>query len=109
MYVGSVVKIIIDLYLKNSRGVFHIASKKGMSKYDFAKAIASKFKLSAECLTESSVKDFGGLKNRGSNLELDVSKAESLLGYSFETSTEGIELAKRERLYWKEFFEQSLK
>ncbi len=71
---------IMDLMLdKDLRGIFNLASKSRISKYDFARQIARTFKLDDNLIKPISINDHPFSGKRGKDLSLDVKKLSKAL------------------------------
>lgn len=91
---------LFDLIDKNASGIFNLAAREVASKADFLLKLAHQLELPVSGCTFVSVHSVGGVL-RADSLGLDVSKAETLLGYPLPKMDEVIaELAReyRERL-----------
>ncbi len=91
---------LFDLIDKNALGIFNLAAREVASKADFLLKLAHQLELSVSGCTFGSVHSVGGVL-RADSLGLDVSKAETILGYPLPKMDEVIaELAReyRERL-----------
>jgi len=91
---------LFDLIDKNASGIFNLAAREVASKADFLLKLAHQLELSVSGCTFGSVHSVGGVL-RADSLGLDVSKAETILGYPLPKMDEVIaELAReyRERL-----------
>lgn len=80
--VYSFSNILLDLSQIRASGIFNVGCNDIFSKKQFIIAFADKFNLVLKSMTDVSVNSFLSVK-RATNLGLDVSKAETLLGYSF--------------------------
>jgi len=91
---------LFDLIDKNASGIFNLAAREVASKADFLLKLAHQLALPVSGCTFGSVHSVGGVL-RADSLGLDVSKAETILGYPLPKMDEVIaELAReyRERL-----------
>ncbi|MDR3151823.1 MAG: hypothetical protein LBT67_03150, partial [Holosporaceae bacterium] len=73
----------MDLIEKKICGLINVASREVFSKAEFIKTLADVFGFSVKNTTISSVKKL--LPNRADSLGLDVSRAETILGYTLPT------------------------
>lgn len=96
IYAGHLADLIAQLVDIPPAGLIHIGSSDGKSKYDFAHLVAEVFELPNEKIRSESIKGPFGLPNRGENLTLDSSLAETLLGVSLPSQRAGVLAAKSE-------------
>jgi len=75
---------LFDLINKKPRGILNVAAKEVKSKKEFIEAIADKLSIHLTASETGSVFDLHGVA-RAESLGLDISKAESILGYSLPT------------------------
>jgi dTDP-4-dehydrorhamnose reductase len=83
-------KILFDLIEKKPTGILNISSSDVSSKKDFIESFAVGMKFDVSNVTTGSVKKLQGAR-RANSLGLDVSRAQTLLGYSFPTKDMVIE------------------
>jgi len=74
LYVGDLVEIMFGMLEKKLAGLYHVVSPECLSKYDFGKRIADKFRLDGSLIAPVSVYDGGLLAKRSPNLTLRVDK-----------------------------------
>tara|TARA_B100000795_G_C22777866_1_gene430866 strand:+ start:676 stop:1527 length:852 start_codon:yes stop_codon:yes gene_type:complete len=82
--------IIFELYKKNVTGIFNIGSKNNISKLNFAKKIANKFKLDKKYL--SSYKSDYSLHQRPLNTFMNTEKLKNKIKINIPTVEDGIRL-----------------
>jgi dTDP-4-dehydrorhamnose reductase len=93
--VNNLSDIIKDLIDNNVSGLFHVAGKTKLSKYDFGILLADVFNLDRALINKSSVDNFPFKAKRSNNMALDVSYAESKLKSSeLLNARSGLELFK---------------
>lgn len=88
-------KSLLDLIEKDAKGIINLASREVSSKKEFIESLAKTFGFSLENTSIGSVSSLATSK-RADSLGLDVSKAESLLGYRLPTLSEVIKQLKKE-------------
>jgi dTDP-4-dehydrorhamnose reductase len=76
-------KILMDLIEKKIYGLINVGSREVFSKAEFIKTLADVFGFNVKNATVGSVKKL--FPNRGESLGLDVSRAETILGYTLPT------------------------
>ena len=96
-YVESLLDAIWALNSRKAEGVFHIASKDPMSKYDFGIEIAKVFSLDAQLIeaVSETIEPRAGVNKR--NISLDSTKYENFTGLVLPTQLAGIQRAKAAR------------
>ena len=94
MYAQQLVEAIWTLAERDARGVFHVASKDPLSKYDFAIAAADVFELDASLVfpTSEGIEPRDWAKSR--DISLDTSKFESFTQTPAPTQRQGLTAAR---------------
>jgi dTDP-4-dehydrorhamnose reductase len=80
LLVDDLARLILLSLERNLRGIYHIASLEGMSKYDFGVGIARLFGLDERLISEASIADSGLKATRSANLSLCTDKLAAALG-----------------------------
>jgi len=78
--IETVAQAAHDLIELNAQGVFHVVGDERISKYEFGRRIAEKFKLDAGLLAPGALGDQASLVQRPHDMSLSNEKARSLLG-----------------------------
>src|SRR5574341_285035 len=84
--IDQAVRAIVELGLKASSGIYHIAGKDRISRSDFAKLVFESFGFNLSLL--ELIEDRSGLRQENSCL--NCVQTEQILGWSFENLTDGI-------------------
>lgn len=84
-------KLLLGLIEKNASGIFNLASSQVSSKEQFILALAKRLNLPKDNTKTASMTKLDQTVDRNESLGLDVSKAESLLGYSLPALNDVIE------------------
>ena len=94
MYAQQLVEAIWTLAERDARGIFHVASKDPLSKYDFAIAAADVFELDASLVfpTSEGIEPRDWAKSR--DISLDTSKFESFTQTPAPTQRQGLTAAR---------------
>jgi dTDP-4-dehydrorhamnose reductase len=74
-------ELLINMLEKQLSGIYHVASRDAMSKYDFGVSLAHQFSLDESLIQPVSYKQVGLLAQRSPNLTLNTSKLTRDLGY----------------------------
>lgn len=88
---------VIKLYLSNLSGIYNIVSDNRLSKYDFAKKVASRFSLEQNLIIPCLMEEISLRAPRPKNLSLDNNKAQIALGGNIGTVDDFIDI-----LYYQE-------
>lgn len=96
LYVDYLIDYLVDLVELRSRGLFHVASGEPISKYEFGRLIASSFGFDPSKVIRAQSSSVLAVR-RGSQMGLDVSKLESILGDRAAGQQLGIERLKEGR------------
>lgn len=91
LHMATLAQLIVELIRRRLSGVFNLGSREGLSKLDFARAIAAHLGLSTENATAGRAADIAGRAPRPSDLRLDVTRVETLLGRPMPTLREEID------------------
>jgi dTDP-4-dehydrorhamnose reductase len=89
LLVTDLASIMLDLLKKNARGIFHVASRDHLSKYEFGVAIAKQFGLNEDLIQPTATTETTA--PRALNLALRTTRVEKMLGMRIPTIAEGIE------------------
>ena len=81
-YIGNVAPAIKKLVESNSIGIFHLASKENLSRYEFAKLIAKEFNLDTSNIKPVKLDDFKLAARRPKKTFLNVEKISNLFEIS---------------------------
>ena len=87
----SLARAIHKAIERNSQGMLHIAGSERISRFDFARRVASRFDLDESLLIPVQMKDLGWVARRPRDSSLDVGKAEKELGIELLGVDEGLE------------------
>lgn len=99
MLANDLCDVILDLVALGgaNRGVFHAVGGQGLSKYEFARAVAHTFGLDETLIDATSFRDVALRAPRSPNLALDVSKTEQALGRKMPDVMSGLQKFKQLR------------
>lgn len=97
IYAGDLANSVVELLKQGHTGIVHLAGSERLSKLEFAHALADVFDYSSSLITPIKVSDLDLNADRGRDLSLDSSHAESLLGRSLPNCRVGLERMKQER------------
>lgn len=81
----------LQLWRKEARGLYHLAGREAVSRYDFALKICEVFGLDGNSLTPVSTQELKQRAQRPPNASLDVSRVERMLGRRMLDVKEGLE------------------
>ena len=81
LYVRLLADLLVEMVLKDAKGIYHVFSSETMSKYDFGVSIAEKFGYDPGLIRPVSWKDGGLTARRSPNLIMNTDKLRSLLGH----------------------------
>jgi len=87
----SLARAIHKAIERNSQGMLHIAGSERISRFDFARRVASRFDLDESLLIPVQMKDLNWVARRPRDSSLDVGKAEKELGIELLGVDEGLE------------------
>jgi dTDP-4-dehydrorhamnose reductase len=91
MLVTDLAEEILRVAGSQASGVFHVASRDAVNKFEFGVRLARRFGLDPELVLPASVEEAGLAARRGSRLDLDVGKYESTFDLHLPTVDAGIE------------------
>ena len=95
LQVSYLVESIEELVSKNARGIIHVASTESISKFDFGRSLAAEFGFDPRLVVQAVSTDH--LKHRrGSNLSMQSSAAEAILGRPMPTQASGLDRLRSE-------------
>ena len=77
--IDCLVELVMNLYLKNAKGVFNIVGDERLSKLDFGLKLAACFELNSNLILEGSISDNFNLVKRPNDLSLSNSKVKYFL------------------------------
>lgn len=97
IYAGELARSVVELLEQGHAGIVHLAGSERLSKLEFAYTLADVFGYSSSLITPIQVSDLDLDADRGRDLSLDSSHAESLLGRSLPDCRTGLEQMKQER------------
>lgn len=80
MHVDELGPLILEIVQKGGKGIFHVASHDGVSKYRFGCALARELGLSMDHIKKGTLSELALQPPRAAFIALDVSRAETLLG-----------------------------
>lgn len=95
-YMGFLAEALVTLRDRGASGIYHVAARDSMSKYDFGMAVAECFDLPAASLKSGAIRDATGLGPRGKNLSLSTRKLEAEIDRASPTVRQAISMAKDE-------------
>ena len=75
----NLARMLLELAKRELKGIFHLAGKERVSRYDFALRIANKFELDKNLITPSRMADMRWIASRPKDSSLDTSKASRYL------------------------------
>lgn len=78
-YVGDIGKAIDILIKNNERGIFHLASREHLSRYEFVEKIAEIFGFNKSLIRKTSLDDFKFAAQRPKNTFLNIEKISNLI------------------------------
>jgi dTDP-4-dehydrorhamnose reductase len=91
------------MVVKRMNGVYHVASRQAISKYDFGVAIARRFGLDERLISRASLADGGLIAARSANLSLNCDKLTRHLGLTLPDQAQELELFHQEyQTGWRE-------
>jgi dTDP-4-dehydrorhamnose reductase len=85
LHMATLAELILDLAATRANGTYNVGSRAGMSKRDFALAIAAHLALPTESAVDADSQDMPNRAPRPRDLRLDVTAVESVLGRSMPT------------------------
>jgi dTDP-4-dehydrorhamnose reductase len=88
-------RVLIEILNSNFIGIINITGPERLSRYEFAKKVASAFNLDPSLLNPIKIRDLKESAERPRDTSLDISKAKSLFGNIFLDVSSGIELIKK--------------
>jgi dTDP-4-dehydrorhamnose reductase len=92
MYSGDIARALLALVLAPERtGIYHLGSRDALSKYEFARALASADGLRQDEVSSASILDHPFLAKRPLNDSLATTKASRDLGWEMPLVRDGIE------------------
>ena len=95
MHVEQFAQLMFSAHKEGLKGLYHIASSDGISKYEFGRRLAEKLEISFVHVKKSLLKNLNLIPPRPSNVVLNVKKAETALNIAFPKVDETIkQLAK---------------
>jgi dTDP-4-dehydrorhamnose reductase len=97
IYAGELAHSIVELLTEGHTGLVHLAGSERLSKLEFAHTLADVFGYSSSSIMSIQVSDLDLDADRGRDLSLDSSHAESLLGRSLPDCRTGLKRMKQER------------
>ncbi len=99
MLVNDLCDVILDLIALGdaNKGIFHAVGGQGLSKYEFARAVAHTFNLDETLIDATSFRDVALRAPRSPNLALDVNKIEQALGRKMPDVMSGLRKFKQLR------------
>ncbi len=95
-YVGDLAQAMIKIFELDAKGIFHVAGRDILSRYDFALQTADVFQLDASLIQRIKTSDLQQAAPRPMKSGLIVEKAERELGMKFLTAREGLQILKQE-------------
>jgi dTDP-4-dehydrorhamnose reductase len=75
----NLARMLLELAKKELEGIFHVAGKERVSRYDFALRVANKFESDKNLITPSRMADMRWIASRPKDSSLDTSKASRYL------------------------------
>jgi dTDP-4-dehydrorhamnose reductase len=96
LYAGSLIESVVALLEAGASGIVHVASPEPTTKYAFGRRIAESFGYDPELVRAARSTDHLDLP-RGTRLDLDTAKMESLLGHPADGQQAGIDRLVRDR------------
>lgn len=107
--INDLVELIIQLFQAKETGIYHVAGRDRMSKYDYAIEMARVFGLPADNIRKTSLNDFQFKAQRPTDMSLSSEKMEKCLGVKMPTVVEGLEKLKRlGETGWAQSLEQAI-
>jgi dTDP-4-dehydrorhamnose reductase len=91
LYIGTLTELIWKLAFMDCQGAYNLGSRDGLTKAEFGLAIATKKKLTLKNVSIGSSTNMANRAKRASDLRMDVTSIESLLGLKMPTVLEEIE------------------
>ena len=85
----NLAKMLLEIAERRLKGIFHLAGKERVSRYEFALRIATKFGLDEDLILPSKMADMGWLAARPKDSSLDTAKASRCLNekpYDLDTA-----------------------
>ena len=95
-YVQNLTKMKIEISLKQITGIFHLAGKTRISRYEFALKIAEKFNLDKSLIKSIKNEEMSWAAKRPQDSSLNISKAEEILENKPWDIEKSLELLKKE-------------
>ena len=84
----------IQLWCKDARGIYHVAGREAISRYEFALRICDAFGLERGLVNPVSTRELKLRAQRPGNASLDVSRAQKMLGRNMLDVREGLDRMK---------------
>jgi len=91
LLVNDLSKLLLRILEEELSGLFHVASPSGMSKYDFAVALAKRFGFDEELVKPAKAETISYVAPRAADLRLDTKKLQLALGEEIPDVHSGIE------------------
>ncbi len=91
LHMKTLADLILQISETDMTGVYNLGSREGMSKADFALALADHLGLNSDCATITQSTQIGGRAPRPRDMRIDVTKIEAALGVKMPTLQEEIE------------------
>ncbi len=104
-------RIILEIYEKNLRGIFHVGGSESCSKFEFTKSIAKIFGYDENLICPKNSDEINFKAKRAKNMILNVQKSRQLLNTKIKNIVEGIQEFKdlKDKGYVKELKESDKK
>ncbi len=87
---NNLAETLISLYEKDRSGLFNVAGKNTISRYEFAKTVANEFGLNEKLITPITTSELNQPAKRPQKVALNVSKAEKAAKVTMLTITEAV-------------------
>jgi len=97
IYTGFLAKIILRMFEKDLRGLFHVSGSERVSKYDFALEVAKIFNLNNNLIKKGNIDSFKRIAKRPKDTSLNCEKIKKLR-FKLITVDEGLEMMKNDKL-----------
>lgn len=89
-YADNLAEAIFALYEKDARGIFHAVGKDSISRYNFAVAVARKFKLDPSLIKPVTSPELNQIARRPEKLSLSLQKMERVANFKMVGVEEGL-------------------
>jgi len=91
IYIGTLIRLVHELLVQKSNGIFNIVGNERLSKYDFGMSLAKFFNLDTKHITPSKIIDHEFLAKRPNDMSLNNAKIIKKLGFKIHSMDKDFE------------------